>query len=127
LRAACTAPPPEPSSELRVIVRDHEDAVRESDASLTVVVAVVDGQAPQVAHTSQTTATVLGVSAGVATAEQLARVAASAAVAGHDIIGILVADPDPADTTTGRLPQLDRPAHRIRPTRMTGTTMETRE
>jgi capsular polysaccharide biosynthesis protein len=127
LRAACTAPPPEPSSQLQVIVRDHEDAVREADATLTVVVAVVDGQAPQVAHTIRTTATVLGVSAGVATAEQLARVAASAAVGGHDIIGILVADPDPADATTGRLPHLDRPARRIRPTRMTGTTGETRE
>ena len=55
------------------------------------------------------TATVLGVSAGAATAEQLARVAASAAADGRDIAGILVADPDPADHTTGRLPQLARP------------------
>ena len=60
----------------------------------------------------RTTATVLGVSAGAATAEQLARVAASAAADGRDIAGILVADPDPADHTTGRLPQLARPAHR---------------
>jgi capsular polysaccharide biosynthesis protein len=126
LRAACTAPPPEPSSQLRVIVRDHADVAGEPDVALTVVVAVVDGQAPQVTHMIQSTATVLGVSAGVATAEELARVAASAAVGGHDINGILVADPDPADTTTGRLPQVERPAHRRRPTRMTGTTMETR-
>ena len=127
LRAACSAPPSEPSSQLRVIVRDHADAVRQPEVALTVVVVVVDGQAPQVTHMIRTTATVLGVSAGVATAEQLARVAASAAVGGHDIIGILVADPDPADTTTGRLPQVGRPAHRRRPTRMTGTTMETKE
>jgi capsular polysaccharide biosynthesis protein len=127
LRAACAAPHAEPSSQLRVTVRDHADPVQERDVALTVVVAVVDGQTPQVAHMIRTTATVLGVSAGVATAEQLARVAASAAVDGHDIIGILVADPDPADTTTGRLPQVERPAHRRRPTRMTGTTMETGE
>jgi capsular polysaccharide biosynthesis protein len=127
LRAACNAPPSEPSRQLRVIVRDHADAVREPDVALTVVVAVVDGQAPHVTHMIRTTATVLGVSAGVTTAEQLARVAASAAVGGHDINGILVADPDPADTTTGRLPRVERPAQRRRPTRMTGTTMETRE
>jgi len=127
LRAACNAPPSEPSSQLRVIVRDHAEPVREPDVALTIVVAVVDGEAPQVSHMIRTTATVLGVSAGMATAEQLARVAASAAVAGHDINGILVADPDPADTTTGRLPRVERPAQRRRPTRMTGTSMEIRE
>jgi capsular polysaccharide biosynthesis protein len=127
LRAACARTSPDPSSHLRVIVRDHADAVRETDVALTVVVAVVDVQAPQVTNVIRTTATVLGVSAGVATAEQLARVAASAAVGGHDVIGILVADPDPADTTTGRLRQVERPAQRRRPTRMTGTTMENRE
>jgi capsular polysaccharide biosynthesis protein len=127
LRAACAATSPEPSSQLRVIVRDHADDVREPNVALTVVVAVVDVQAPQVIKMMRTTATVLGVSAGVATAEQLARVAASAAVGGHDVIGILVADPDRADTTTGRLPQVERPAQRRRPTRMTGTTMENRE
>ena len=88
-------------------------------AALTVVVAVVDGKAPRVAETMRATATVLGVSAGVATAEQLARVAASAAADGRDIAGILVADPDPGDPTTGRLPQLARPGQRRMPTRMT--------
>jgi capsular polysaccharide biosynthesis protein len=127
LRAACAAPPPDPSSQLRVIIRDHPEAVREPDIGLAVVVAVVDDQAPQTAQMIPTTATVLGVSAGVASAEQLARVAASAAVGGRDIIGILVADPDPADTTTGRLPHMERPAQRRRPTRMTGTSMETGE
>jgi len=117
LRAACAARPSEPSSHLRVVVRDHADTVLEPDVALTIVVAVDDGQAPPVTHLTGTTPTVLGVSAGVATAEQLARVAASAAVAGYDIVGILVADPDPADTTTGRLPQVERPAQRRRPTR----------
>ena len=50
----------------------------------------------------------LGVASGAVTAQQLARVAASAAADGRDIVGILVADPDPADQTTGRLPQLAR-------------------
>lgn len=121
LRAACTAPNPLPSGQLRVIVKDAEDSVHQPAAALTVVVTVVDSQAPQVTHLTRNAATVLAVSAGAATAEQLARAAASAAVGGHEIIGILVADPDPADTTTGRLPQVDRPAHRRRPTRMTST------
>ena len=107
-------------------VSDHDNVDRLPDAALTVVVAVVDGQTPQVADTMRTTATVLGVSAGAATAEQLARVAVSAAADGREIAGILVADPDPADHTTGRLPQLARPAHRRAPTRLTGTTTETR-
>jgi capsular polysaccharide biosynthesis protein len=128
LRAACAAPP-EPSrrsSHLQVIVSDHDNAVLPSGAVLTIVVAVVDGQNPQVAGTMRTSATVLGVSAGAATAEQVARVAASAAADGRDITGILVADPDPVDPTTGRLPQLARPGQRSGPTRMTGTTAETR-
>jgi capsular polysaccharide biosynthesis protein len=130
LRAACAAPllaASRHSSYLRVTVKDHDSAVRHPDAALTVVVAVVDGQAPQIADSIRTTATVLAVSAGAATAEQLARAAAGAAVGGHDITGIFVADPDPADPTTGRLPQLARPAQRRRPTRMTTTTLETRQ
>ncbi len=49
------------------------------DAPLTVVTSVVDAHAPQVADTMRATMTVLAVSAGAATAEQLARVAVSAA------------------------------------------------
>ena len=129
LRAACTVTPAVPSgrsSHLRVTVGDHEDVDGQPGAALTVVVAVVDGRTPRVADTMRTTATVLGVSAGAATAEQLARVAVSAADDGRDIAGIIVADPDPADHTTGRLPQPARPAQRRLPTRLTGTTTETR-
>lgn len=126
LRAACAAPPA-PSSRsgpLRAIVRDH-DGDRPSNVALTIVISVVDGQDPHVADTTRATATVLGVTAGAVTGEQTARIAASAAAAGRDITGILVADPDPDDATTGRLPHLARPAHRSGPTRMTGRTAET--
>jgi len=37
------------------------------------------------------------------------------------VAGILVADPDPADPTTGRLPQLGRPTQTHMPTRLAGT------
>jgi capsular polysaccharide biosynthesis protein len=123
LRAACAATvPPKGSGRLRVTVSDDEHVGQRLDAALTVVVAVVDGQAPQVAATMRTTSTVLGVSAGAATADELARVAVSAAVDGRDIAGILVADADPADRTTGRMPQVARPGQRRTPTRRTGAT-----
>ena len=95
------------------------------DVTLAVVVAVVDGRKPQVPATMRTTATLLGVSAGAATADQLARVALSAVSDGREITGILVADPDSNDTTTGRLPQLGR-AERRMPTRVTGIMTEIR-
>ena len=107
LRIACSELPPASSKRphhLRVAVADGQ-----SDAMLTVVVAVIDARSPQVADTMRTTATVLGVSAGVATAEQLASAAASAAADGREIAGILVADPEPTDRTTGRIRQLARP------------------
>jgi len=127
LRTACAAPPNSSNwrSQLRVAVSDGPvDAPL--DAALTVVVSVVDGQAPRMPDTTRTTATLLGVSSGVATAEQLARVAVMADAGSREIIGILVADPEPTDHTTGRIPQLSRPAQRRLPTRLKGVTTEIR-
>jgi capsular polysaccharide biosynthesis protein len=127
LRTACAAPPQSSSrpGQLRVIVVDREDVQWRPDAKLTIVVTVVDGKSPRVAETIRTTTSVVGVSAGSVTAAQLASVAASAASDGRQIDGILVADPDPADHTTGRIPQLARPAYRS-PTRLPGTTSHIR-
>jgi capsular polysaccharide biosynthesis protein len=127
LRAACGAPTPsERSRSLQVTVSDQHSIDRPLGAALTVVVAVVDGEAPQVASTMRTAATVLGVSAGAVTADALARVAASAATDGREIAGLLVADPDPADRTTGRAPQLTRPAQPKMPTRVSGMSVQTK-
>jgi capsular polysaccharide biosynthesis protein len=130
LRAACAVPPSaqsKRSNQLRVTVQDHGGVDRLPRAELVVAVAVVDAQAPRAAETRRTAVTVLGVSAKAATAEQLARVAASAAADGREIAGILVADPDSTDHTTGRLPRLDPPKHRRMPTRLTDdATTETR-
>jgi capsular polysaccharide biosynthesis protein len=126
LRNACAAPPASPAwpAHLRLIVGD-EDVEVPPDVTLAVVVAVVDGRYPKVPATMRTTATVLGVSAGAATADQLARVAISAVADGREITGILVANPDSNDTTTGRLPQFGRPVSRIA-TRVTGIMTEIR-
>jgi hypothetical protein len=127
LRTACAAPPSTSSnrpSHLRVVVSDgHIDTP--PDAVLTVVVAVVDSRSPRVPPTMRTTATVLGVSAGATTADQLARAAMNAADDGRQITGILVADPESTDRTTGRIPELPRRYTR-RPTRLRGLTTEIR-
>ena len=97
-----------------------------ADVGLTVVISVIDDESPHAAVTMRTTETMLAVTSGAATAEQLARMAASSAAAGRYFAGILVADPDPADRTTGRLPQLGRRAQRKMPTRVNGRAAEIR-
>jgi hypothetical protein len=118
LRALCDAPSAQSkrSRRLRVSVWDQEGAERPS-APLTVMVTVVDPQAPAVAGKIRAATTVLGVSAGVVTAEQLALVTVSATRGGRHIAGILVADPDPSDNTTGRVPQPAQERPSTRPTR----------
>lgn len=133
LVAACTtvaAGSRQPGS-LQFVVGEYPDAARLGGGGLTIVVAVADSRNPRMAAVAAT-ATVLAVSAGAATAEQLARVALNLTSAGVDISGILVADPDPGDRTTGRLFQLGQPAG-PRPTaqhkpvtRLTGSTPENR-
>jgi capsular polysaccharide biosynthesis protein len=105
LRAACSAwTSSSRPGLLRVAAADH-GSLDWPDAALTVVVAVAGTRYPAVADSIQTDALLLGVSAGAVTAEELARVAASAA-SDRAIAGILMADPDPTDPTTGRLRQL---------------------
>jgi capsular polysaccharide biosynthesis protein len=120
LRAAAS-PAPRRSGQLQVTSTESDNLDQPPDAVLTIVVAVVDGGTPQLADLMRTDVMVLGVSAGAATAGQLARIAASAAADDRRVAGILVADPDPADPTTGRLPQLGRPTQTHMPGRLAGT------
>jgi hypothetical protein len=127
LRTACAAPasPKRPGS-LRVIVCNEGETEILPGAALTVVVAVVDERAPRIPDTMRTTSTILGVSAGAATAEQLARVAVNAASDGREIVGIIVANPEPADNTTGQIPQAAQPIRRRRSLRLNSITTEIR-
>ena len=109
---------------LQVTAFDEGAADVKADTVLVVVVAVVDSRAPKMPDTMRTNATVIGVSAGAATAEQLARAAVVAGADGRQITGILVADPDPADQTTGRIAHLGRPARRGLPNRLRGVVTE---
>lgn len=129
LRTACAAPLSDSSKRgeyLRTFLWEDGGAEEGMDAVLVVVVGVVDSRSPQLPDMPPTTTTLLAVSAGVATAEQLARVATVAAVDGRDVAGILVADPEPADQTTGRIPQLGPPFRRMTPTRVQGIPTESR-
>jgi capsular polysaccharide biosynthesis protein len=129
LRTACAAPLSDASIRhgmLRVTAYDEEDVDVQPDADLVVVVAVVDSRAPEMPDTMRTNAAIIGVSAGAATAEQLAGAAVVADANGREITGILVADPDPADQTTGRIPNLTPPARRRRPNRLRGIVTEIR-
>jgi capsular polysaccharide biosynthesis protein len=122
LRAACETAPDAlsgRSSNLHLSVLQDGDDYRPHGALLTIVICVVNGRAPRVADMMPTTATLLAVSAGVATGEQLARVAARCAAAGRRIAGVVIADPDSSDQSTGRLPQRPGPASRVQPTRVT--------
>jgi hypothetical protein len=105
-------------------VRNLRVSVRDSTVlpghPFAVAVGVVDGQAPRVAETTRADVTLLAVTAGAVTAEQLVRVSASAAADGREIAGVLVANPDPADETTGRVPELARPEEYRMPTRFSG-------
>jgi capsular polysaccharide biosynthesis protein len=122
LKVACAGSHGQHGS-LQVAVLGKDGPEIRSGTQLTVVVAVVDGADQQPVDMLQASATLLGVSAGGATAEQLARMAMSAAAEGREVVGLLVANPDSSDRTTGRIPQLLRPLPRM-PTRHNGITTE---
>ena len=127
LRTACAAPLSQASARqgmLQAFAYDGGDVDLQPDAALVIVVAVLDSRAPKMPDTMRSNATVIGVSAGAANAEQLARAAVVAGADGREITGILVADPDPADQTTGRIPQLAQPARRALPNRLRGAVTE---
>jgi hypothetical protein len=108
---------------LQVAVLDDDETDMPHDVALTVLVTVVDGTNPQWGGKLPATATLIGVSAGGATAEQLAATAMKVTGRGREVVGLLVADPDQSDRTTGRIPQLPRPVPRM-PTRLTGISTE---
>ena len=128
LRTACAAPLSEASIRhgmLRLIAYDEGGGFdMQPDTALVIVVAVVDSRTPKMPDTMRTNTTVIELSASAVTAEQLARAAVAAAGDGREVAGILVADPDPADQTIGRIPHLARPARRGLPSRLRGVVTE---
>lgn len=126
LRAAAAAWSPASAAQanaLRVVAATDADLQGPlPKAVLTVIVTAVDDGAPRVSEVVRAHPTVLAVSPRVATPEQLARVAASAADAGGNVVGIMVANPEPDDVTTGFAPGLGRQPRAL-PTRINSTTL----
>jgi hypothetical protein len=87
---------------------------------MTIVLAVVDPQKPSLDGVQPTAVTVLSLAPGVTSREQLARLAVAVDDAGRRIDGLVVADPDPADRTTGRRTLDERARQAPLPLRVTG-------
>lgn len=96
-------------------------AIEEGSVDLTVVLVVLDRQDPTPVEVPDDSVVLLALSAGSATAEELARVAMAVDETGARIHGVVVADPDNLDRTSGRLLQPDRVQQIPLPTRLTGT------
>jgi capsular polysaccharide biosynthesis protein len=89
---------------------------------LTIFLVVVERLHPYLGDTPATAATILSVAAATASQQDLARVAVAVDDAGRRIDGIVVADPDPTDRTSGRHTMEDRSRQLALPTRLTGIT-----
>jgi capsular polysaccharide biosynthesis protein len=100
------------SASLRAVVADGSRFSVPTGARLVVLLLAVDAKQSQFPQAMETTSTLVGVSAGGATAEQLARIATAAAADGRDVAGILVADPESTDQVTGRNAQASRAGRR---------------
>jgi enoyl-CoA hydratase/carnithine racemase len=87
---------------------------------LSIHIIVLDRGQPSLGDATVTEATVLAVAAGTATEQELARTAIAVDNAGRCIDGILVADPDPTDRTSGRHTMDERSRRPALPTKLTG-------
>jgi capsular polysaccharide biosynthesis protein len=87
---------------------------------LTIVFTVADPKDATLQGVPTTAVTMLAISPGVGTREELARLAVAVDDAGRRIDGVVVADRDPADRTTGRRTLDERAVQPALPIRMTG-------
>lgn len=107
-----------------IVVDTHQEPA--GSFALTIHLVVVDRDAPHLDGSERTTNTVIALSSGVVTAEELARLAVAAAASDRDIDGLVVTDPDPTDRTIGRVSQSTRRSNSRLPTLLTGTARRTK-
>jgi capsular polysaccharide biosynthesis protein len=116
LWAACAADramPPRPG----LFVGDVPDG---ETIDLTITLVVVDRRQPDLGDALATAATMLSVAPATATEQELARVAVAVDDAGRRIDGVVVADPDETDRTSGRHTMDERSRQVALPMRLTG-------
>jgi hypothetical protein len=87
---------------------------------LTIMLVVVDRRQPDLRDVPNSAVTILSVASGTATEQELARVAIAVDDAGRRIDGIVVADPDQTDRTSGRHTMEERSRRPAIPVRLTG-------
>ncbi len=104
LRAACaiSAQSPPPEALLSFVKPDPADAAK-PQSHLTITVVALDRGRPHF-EMSGGVLTLVALSTGVATSDDLARLALAATDAATTLDGIIVVNPDPHDYTTGDLP-----------------------
>ncbi|MFG1907833.1 Wzz/FepE/Etk N-terminal domain-containing protein [Kribbella sp. NPDC048928] len=107
-----------------IVIDGHHEPPGES--ALTIHLVVVDREAPHLGEAEETTNTIIALSAGVVTAEELARLAVASAADDRNIDGIVVTDPDPTDRTVGRAASPVRRTGSRLPTLLTGTARRTK-
>jgi hypothetical protein len=90
------------------------------EVDLTIYLVVVERMHPYLGDTPATESTLLVVGSATATDQELARVAVAVDDAGRRIDGIVVADPDQGDRTSGRHTMDERSRQVVLPTRLTG-------
>jgi capsular polysaccharide biosynthesis protein len=96
------------------------DVLDGETADLTITLVVVDRSRPDLGDAPTTAATILAVAAATATEQELARVAVAVDDTGRRIDGVVVADPDRTDRTSGRQTLDERSRRAVLPKRLTG-------
>lgn len=99
-----------------VLGQAHPDTL----VDLTITLVVVDRRRPVIADPDSPSAMMLSLGAGAATEEELARVAVAVDDSDQRIDGIVLADPDRSDRTSGRHTMDERALQPSLPARLTG-------
>lgn len=108
LRAACVVTRGrEPGTAIVDLKADSAMSTELAGLAVNVMLEAIDAERPQVGESFATT--LLVVSSGFATSADLARAALAASDAGSPITGVVVANPDPDDSSTGLLPETHEP------------------
>lgn len=108
-------------ARLEISAQGADPLPSRAGADLTVVLVVVDPAQPTLEGVPPAAATVLAVSPGVARRDELARLAVAVDDVGRRIDGVVVANPDVSDRTTGRRLLDERVRDVPLPVRLTGT------
>lgn len=96
------------------------DMSADETIELTIILVVVNRKQPDLGGVPESEAVILSVAAGTASEQELARVALAVDDTGRRIEGIVVADPDRTDRTSGRHTMDERSSRPALPVRLTG-------